>query len=763
MNRAALIVLAAWAVLAWPARAREAGAAVGHRPEEQGARLVLAQQQQPANQRPTTDQLGDPARPQTGQTSSEPISVDFADVPLIQVIQALGIHTGKNFELDPSIGNQRVTIIAHDKFPADQAYELLEAILANRNLVMAPALDGRLIQIRPRGQDRERMDIRIGRQPPERGFDNFIIYVIKVVYASASDVATILQSVGSANANITVYEQANTLIISDTTDGIRNMLTLLEQIDVPGNEVVMEFFMLQYTRAEILATQVEQILLDTGAPAGAPRAAQPVRTPIRTARPATAVPGQTEPEVISGQQPVLRLIADERLNALIVIATRSLMQQARLLIEQLDTPTPFERNNMHYRELLNAEAEKVEEVLTAITGTAPRQAAGPGQAGGAAASAEVQPFEKNIIIKRYDPTNALVIVATPQDYKLLGEMIDRLDVPRRQVNVEAVIMEVTITDTFELRVETAGLTANSLFALNNVVALANAIAGGPLSLAGLGTTIGIVDGTTEIPVPTGVDNQGNPTGIELQTIPNVPLLMQALERLTDVEVLSRPNLLTVDTETANIVVGQEIPVISSLADTDDRTGFINRSRVQREQVGVKLEVTPQINEGDYVAMDVRVEVSQPVVSTIGVDPNQVGATFQITESQNQVVIQDGKTGIIGGLLREARDRNTAQTPILGDVPLLGWLFRNKATTRNKQNLVILLTPNIIKEGHDLDRLTDFRLGRFYDRNVDVLFDKGGFIQKIKRKQYMRTDYHPTESYREEPGATRNFGRSRIER
>ena len=147
----------------------------------------------------------------------------------------------------------------------------------------------------------------------------------------------------------------------------------------------------------------------------------------------------------------------------------------------------------------------MEEALRAITGTTPRQ--GNQQGGGA--TAEVQPFEKSVTIARYEQTNALLIVASPQDFKLLKEMIDRLDVPRRQVSVEAIIMEVTINDRFELTVETAGLTGNSLFALNNVINLTNAIAGGPLSLSGLGTTLAFLDGTAQIPIPTGIDASGS--------------------------------------------------------------------------------------------------------------------------------------------------------------------------------------------------------------------------------------------------------------
>ncbi|MEK7793297.1 MAG: secretin N-terminal domain-containing protein, partial [Candidatus Hydrogenedentota bacterium] len=492
------------------------------------------------------------------------------------------------------------------------------------------------------------------------------------------------------------------------------------------------------------------------------------------------VPGQGEPAVYGEAQSVLRMVPDERLNALIVVATEGLMEQVRYLINQLDQATPYEANTIRVKRLLNADAEAVEEVLSAITGGPPRAAAGGGGAqgggGGAQAAGEVQTFEKKITISRFEQTNSLVIVASPQDYKTLEPIIDQLDVPRRQVNVEAVIMEVTINDAFELSVETAGLTANSAFALNNIANLARGIAGGPLAVGGPGTTFGIIDGTTQIPLPGPANpDTGLPGAVSLVTIPNVPLLMRTLETITNVEVLSQPNIMTLDNEEGNMTIGQEVPIIDTLADVNDRTGFNSRARVNRKDVGVIMAVTPQINEGDYVAMKVSVEVSSPVLSSVGIDPNEVGATFQKAKVEANVVIPDGKTGIIGGLLREGVDKSVNQAPVLGDLPLVGFLFRAKKNARNKQNVVILIMPHIVKEGHDLDRLTDYHVDEFYDRNIDAVFSKDGFIQKLKKKHQARNDNRPTDRFNPESDRyierdmdqssekRKNFGRGDIDR
>lgn len=738
-------------------------------PTRPPVRRVIPGQGQNANQAQPAQPpgvMGNPARPQTGEKAKEPISLDFVDQSLVDVLKAIGVQTGRNFAVDPSISAQKVTIISHHPVPADYAFDILEAILATKNWQMTETLDGNLVTVTPMGQNQEKMPMVLGKAPPTEGFDRFEIRVVNVENVVASEVASILQSVGSQNGAITVYDLTNTLIIKDTADGIRHMLELLKQIDVPGHDTSLELFVLEYTRAEQIAKQIQDVLLETGGGGGGqPAPGQPVtRTPTRVtrARPTGAVPGQGEPAVYGAAQSVLRMVPDERLNALIVVATEGLMEQVRYLINQLDQATPYEANTIRVKRLLNADAEAVEEVLSSITGGQPRAAAaaGGGQGGGgggAQAAGEVQTFEKKITISRFEQTNSLVIVASPQDYKTLEPIIDQLDVPRRQVNVEAVIMEVTVNDAFELSVETAGLTANSAFALNNIANLARGIAGGPLAIGGPGTTFGIIDGTTQIPLPGPADpDTGLPGAVNLVTIPNVPLLMRTLETITNVEVLSQPNLMTLDNEEANITIGQEVPIIDTLADVNDRTGFNSRARVNRRDIGVIMGVTPQINEGDYVAMKIKVEVSAPVQSTVGIDPNEVGATFQKANVDANVVIPDGKTGIIGGLLRESVDKSVSQAPVLGDLPLLGFLFRAKKNSRNKQNVVILVSPHIVKEGHDLDRLTDFRMDEFYQRNIDVVFGKDGFIQKVKKKHQARNNNRPTDQFN--PGSDRYIER-----
>ncbi len=720
------------------------------------------------------------ASPKTGETPSEPISFDFHDAPLYDVIAAIARLTGRNFDVDPNIGATTVTVITHDKIPPEMAYQVLESILSSRGFSMVETLDGKLIKIiaTPDAVASEKTPLIKGTEKLPEGYDKFATHIVTLKYADVSEVSSALQVLGSKSCRISAYAPTNTLIITDNADGLRRIFSFLQEIDVSGNETEMEIFMLEYTRAEALAQQIEQVLSETKTTAvGRTPGSVPV-TPQPVVRPPTrSVPGAPAMQIIGSRQEVLRMVPDTRLNALIVVATEGMMEKVRDLIKRLDCPTPYEANNLHIYELLNADAEKVEQALQPLiggSGSVRRPAGGtPGAggavpgAGGAVASAgissapgEVQPFEQRVQITRYDQTNSLLIVASPQDYKVLEAFIARLDVPQRQVLVDAVVMDVRLNNDYAVKVDSASLSGNSGFAVtgtSNIQKIveslkpaadaANKITSpsrlnrmlGALSLgSGGGLTTGIYD---DIVIPISKTQR--------LRIPFVPLLLQAIETVSDLEVLSQPSLVTVDNEEASIVVGQEVPFITSTASPtrgqqgEIYSGWGGYTRVERHEVGIKLTVTPQISEGDNVLMKIEIEVSAVAGGSQSVgDVNILGPTTNKSLFKNQVLVKDGSTAVLAGLIRDTADRNRTQVPIMGDIPLLGFLFRNKSVTREKRNMVVLVTPHIVKESSDMERVTQYKVTEYQDVNIQELF-KAGFFKKIKTKADMRKNYRPT--------------------
>ncbi len=681
-------------------------------------------QETPGNNRPTRED-GSPL---------EPIDIDFDDVTLLEVVNTIGALTGRNFETDPSLKTKKVTIISHHKIPPELAYDLLEAILYSNDFAMVDTLDGNLVRIVPKpagGQANigsDKLEIFNNTRTPHMGFDNFAIHIVQLEYVPAQEAADFLQRVGSPNAEFVVFQNTNTLLIIDTADGIRNIFEVIETIDIPGYETELEIFPLEFTRAEALADQLNQVLL-TG-PSAPSRPGQPVR-PVQPRNPRTAnVPGQVQTKVIGNAEETLRMVPDERLNSLIVVASASMMEQVRYMIGKLDTATPYDSNNMHYVPLMHTKAEDVAAVLNSVTSTGPREGATA-----SANSGEVQPFEKKVTITPYEDNNALVIIASPQDFAVLEGLIAQLDTPRKQVNIETLIMEVKLGSDWSLQMEATAVDSDHVFGLANVINIAQVIAGGPSALQGPGGTIGVIDGTTDIMVD-GVS----------QTVQNVPFLLKALETITDVEILSRPNLLMKDNTEGSLFVGSDIPIPTSQSDINPNSGFQSRNSIARREVGITLNVKPQINEGEYVSMEIEVESSNASPGSIGIDVNTSGATILESKILTEVVVRDGQTGILGGLIGESQNRVKSQVPILGDIPILGMLFRGKTSGRERTNLVILVTPHIIGRDEDMVEITRKRMEDYYTYDLDPIFEKG-FIKKVKAKYRIRTKNRPTEVYR----------------
>ncbi len=316
----------------------------------------------------------------------------------------------------------------------------------------------------------------------------------------------------------------------------------------------------------------------------------------------------------------------------------------------------------------------------ALAGRRPGLAGGTGAAGTGAAAGQQTEFEGQVRISADPATNALIINASPQDFETLREVIEKLDVRRRQVYVEAIIAEVSLDLTRELGIELQGATEipNGVgFGRTNLRGDINQLLN-PTNLSGLV----LAAASSQTVTVNGV------------TIPAQQALLRALESRSDANILSAPTVLTTDNQPAEIVSGQNVPFIASRATSD-----VNLSNtfatIERRDVGITLRLTPQISEGGQVRLDIFQEVSD-VISN---DP-QLGPTTTIRSATTSVVTRDGQTVVIGGIMFEARGKNVSKVPFLGDVPVLGNLFRTDSTRNRKTNLLIFLTPHIIRNERD---------------------------------------------------------------
>jgi general secretion pathway protein D len=348
-------------------------------------------------------------------------------------------------------------------------------------------------------------------------------------------------------------------------------------------------------------------------------------------------------------------------------------------------------------------------------------------------------FENPVSVTADPATNSLVVSAAPQDYETLRRVIDQLDIPRVQVFVQAIIVEVAVNHSRDIGVNFYGATGNNTIGIAslNTGQLQNAL-GNPMGISGLG--IGLASGAT-CTIPSTLANAavstvtGTTSSSGTITAPCDLALMTALQQDTHSNLLSAPTLLTADNEEAMIVVGQNLPFVGSAAANSGLPGQIFNS-VDRQNVGISLDLIPQVSEGDYVKLDVYEEVSNVVNGTTNQATNPLGPSTTIRSASTTVLVQNHRTAVIGGLISSDYENGRQGVPFLSDIPVLGNLFSDNSRSVDKDNLVVFLTPHVIRSRQDLQSL--------------ALDERQKFVRSLGRKEVnnmpvsqFQTLYQPT--------------------
>ena len=657
---------------------------------------------------------------------------NFKDAQLYEIIEAVSVLTGRNFQIDATVKGT-VTLITNTPIPPELAYEVLESILQAQGFALVPSVDGNIIRVI---QKRKAMssDIPTGIGPDAEsieGYERFQTQLVPIMYGEASEISQVVNNLIQDEGNVNVYAPTNTIIITTTVANLRRLLDIIRQIDVPGFEQKIEIYTLEYARASEIANEIQQVFGEQGTGRSTTRATAPRQ--IRQTGTAAARARTRTASAIIGAQVTMRIVPDERTNSLILVATQAMINEIVALIKRLDTSTTFEEENLHVYALLNADAKEVASILGELTsGVQPRRG---GQAGGAQQQAQIQPFEREVNIVAYEVTNVLLIMASPEDYAVLKSIIDKLDVLPNQVWIEAIILEVTVTDGYEVGVDVSALFEEDVVAgsaFNTYASLANALIGGPAALSA-GGVVGLLDRDNS------VGTLVNPETGEILEIPYIPAVITAMQTVTDVDVLSTPQLLTVDNVQSSIVVGQDVPFITgstrSLSQPIGQQGFGGSvfSQIRRQDVGITLNVTPQISEGEYVKLELQITNSSVAPPAPGVpDANIAGPTLSKSEIKNQIVIQDGHTAVLGGLMSRSDSRGLSKVPILGDIPLLGFFFRRTRTTDLKRNLVVFITPTIVKTGEQMTELSEARRTTYDESKFETL-NAHNYLRRVFKK------------------------------
>lgn len=666
-----------------------------------------------------------------------PYKLDFNKADIIDIVKFISELTCKNFIIPDNLRQGKITIMSPEPVSADEVYRTFLSALEVNKITVVPA--GRYLKLM--GQ-RESISSTIPtiigdeRYPVD---DRMITKIVRVKYVDPNTLLPTLKQLASKDGDIFLYAPTSALIISDTGNNLYRLEKIMAELDRPGFVQEIHLYPLTYAVASQMAEKLTNIFDVKGGQQTSPGPT------FRPAPPPGAPPEVDQVKKEEESTRISKIIADDRTNKLIIIATKKSFEDIVEVIKKLDVPVPGE-GQVHVYYLQYADAEQLANTLSQLTqgyksakGSTPSRTPSPTPA---APGASAELFQGEIKITADKSTNSLLIIANQSDYKNLLSVIERLDVRRRQVFVEAVIMEVSLD-----KRKSTGLAFNvgmgmeydgSKFPVFGATMLGslNSLILEPSSLAQLG---GFISGAQGPPVE-GVEI-GGATKISL---PSFGVILRALQANSDVNVLSTPHILTTDNEDAEILVGQNIPYqsgfTSSLGGATGLTSWTPIVSIQRQDVALKMKIKPQINQSDYVKLNIEQEVSE----VAGTDP-LLGPTTTKRSAKTVVVVKDQQTVAIGGLMRDNQSVSVSKVPILGDIPIIGWLFRSKETKNTKTNLLLFLTPYIISDKEDFRRIFERKMrerkefierfygaGTEYEVYIDYNKKHGPFFEMNKK-------------------------------
>ncbi len=601
------------------------------------------------------------------------VSFNLEDADLPELVKAISQTTGKRFIYGSKLRSIKATVYSPEKVTAAEAYSAFLSILESNGMTVIP--HGSFLKI-VESQDAQRQTTPVyGTASPVPGEDRFVTRLYRLTNVDSTEVAQLLNNFKTKDGNITAYPAGNLLIITETGSNIRRLLRIVEEVDVgaAGDQIWVQ--PVYNSSATDAATKLNEIL------------------------------GGGKGGKGSGG-----VIPDERTNSLIITASKGDYDKILELIKRVvDAPMVEGDDQIHVLPLQHAQCADLQQTLGQLLGgaAAPAKAGAKGAAAAGAAGATGEAvFEGAVKVSCDEATNSLLTTSSLRDYAALRAVIDKLDQPRRQVFIEAVIMDLNVSRTTDLGIGYHGgaeLDTNGTFLYggNNVV---QSISGVPAQLGAL--AVGIrgpeIEGTQNI-LGTGL------------SIPAIGVVLHALATEGNSNVLATPHIIATDNVEASINVGQSVPLqtnvgaglgaLASAAGAGGAGALGNLGSLlgggfstPYRDVGIKLTIKPHVNDSDQVRLEIKEEISEVGASNQG---SLGAATINQRTADTTLIVRDQQTVVIGGLMRDQETQAETKVPILGDIPLLGFLFRQQVKTKVKTNLLLILTPYVVRDQSDL--------------------------------------------------------------
>ncbi len=594
------------------------------------------------------------------------ITPNYKDADLTQIIQAVAEVTGKNFIVDPRV-NAKVTMLSATPMSPEAFYEAFLAVLQVYGYVAVPA--GRVIKIIPNTDARQLPSIDLPNNVSSTS-DEIVTQIITMKNISAAQLVPLLRPLIPQQGHLAAYPSGNMLIISDRASNVSRIMKIIQRMDESGDEPV-EVISLHNASATELVRTVNQLSQGQAAEgAGAP----------------------------------VKIVADERTNSILISGEKSLRLRIKALILNLDTPLQA-GGDTQVRYLRYADAEKIADKLKGQATASAKAQAGPQSGAAPAAASGGANVDASVTIWADVATNALIMTGPPKIMKSLMAVIDKLDIRRAQVQVEAIIVEVDVNKSANIGVQwlldggsSYGYGVSNLPGSGtSIVSLAEAVVG---ATSGSSTsTSSLTSSTVGTGATFALGTYNSSTG------KGFAALIQALRSDGSSNIISTPSLITMNNEEAEVKVTQEIPLItgsysnSTTSTSGTTTPF---TTIQREEVGTILKVTPHINEGNSVQLKIEQEDSSPGAKlTDSADISTNKRSIKTT-----VLIEDGGTVVLGGLMSDTVTQSEDRIPGLGALPLVGNLFKSRSGSRQKKNLLVFIRPKILRDADATESISE---------------------------------------------------------
>lgn len=580
-------------------------------------------------------------------------SASFKGVDVHEFINTVSGNLNKTVIVDPHVSGT-ITVRSYDMLNEEQYYQFFLSVLDVYGFAVVPMSNGVLKVIK--SVDAKTSAIPVVDDAKTARGDEVITRVAPLHNVTARDLAPLLRQLNdnAGAGNVVHYDPSNVLLLTGRAAVINRLMQIIERVDKAGNQQI-QTVSLQYASASDVVRLVTQMAQEGS----------------------------------KNALPMGKIIADERTNAVIVSGDDSARTRLVAMVRQLDKPQ-VRQGNTRVVYLKYANAEKLAEVLSGVSSSLDKE--GKETKG-------TPSLTRDTVIKADPLTNSLIVNATPAIMSELQEVITRLDIRRPQVLVEAIIAEVQDAD---------GLNFGIQWAQKNVGVTQFTNTGLPITSVITGVDQYRDNGTVATSFASAIAGfNGIAAGFYSG---NWAALLTALSSSSQNDILATPSIVTLDNKEASFNVGQEVPVLTGSQTTSGDNIF---NTVERKTVGIKLKVKPQINDGDAVLLEIEQEVSS--VADVA-QSNDLGVTFNTRTVSNAVLVNSGATVVVGGLLDQSNRESASKVPVLGDIPLIGNLFRSKSKGREKRNLMLFIRPTIIRDGQQFDQASSEKYRQF--REVD---------------------------------------------